>query len=122
MNLNFIADPELAPRPREEIRIESVGVASYPDGRRVKIELELTPFAPVDRPNLEITTINEADQVVGSVSVIETVNRKLSLTTPLREPEPHGRYQFKVELFYSPETVQDTATASLLLPDDIPSE
>ena len=77
--------------------------------------------SPSDLKKLSIADLEELAIEVRH-QLIETVNRKLSLTTHLREPEPHGRYQFKVELFYSPETVQDTATASLLLPDDIPSE
>jgi hypothetical protein len=119
MNLNFVTDPELAPRPRDEIRIEAFAVSPYPDGRRVRIELEMTPFAPVDRPNLEITVRNENGEIVGSLSVIESVQRKLSLTTHLREPQPQGRYEFTAELFYSPEAVQDSASASLVLPQDI---
>lgn len=82
----------------------------------------MTPFAPVDRPNLEVTVTNEDGRTVGSLSVIESVDRKLSLTTHLREPEPQGRYEFKAELYYSPETVQDSASDTLVLPQDIPAE
>lgn len=122
MNLDFLTDPERVPRPRDEIRIEGFNLTPYPDGRRIKIELELTPFMPVDRPNLEITAVNDAGQTVGSASVIETVTRRLNLTMHLREPEPEGRYEFEASLYYSPETMQDTATASLRLPDDLPDE
>lgn len=122
MNLDFLTDPELVPRPRDEIRIEAFSLTPYPDGRRVRLELELTPFMPVDRPNLEITATNADGQVVGAASVIESVTRKLSLTMHLREPEPQGRYTFEASLYYSPEVIQDSATASIDLPDDLPGE
>lgn len=121
MNIDFLTDPELVPRPREEIRIEAFGLSPYPDGKRVRLELELTPFAPSDRPNLEITASSTDGKAVASLSVIETVSRRLSLTMHLREPKPEGRYDFEADLYYSPETIQDSAHAILTLPDDIPS-
>lgn len=117
MNLDFVTDPELAPRPRTKIRVEALALEPYPDGRRVKVDVELTPFAPADRPNLEITARNEAGQLAGSMSVIESVSRRLSLTMHLREPEPRGRYAFQVDLYYSPDETQHTASESVVIPD-----
>jgi hypothetical protein len=117
MNLDFVTDPELAPRPRAEIRVESLALEPYPDGRRVRVDVEITPFAPVDRPNLEITAHNAAGELAGSMSVIETVNRRLSLTMHLRESEPRGQYAFQVDLYYSPDETQHSARESVVIPD-----
>src|SRR5690242_14843718 len=110
MDLNFFADPGLAPRPRSEIRMEAFRLAPYPDGRRVRVEIELTPFAPGDRPNLEITAAKIDGTQVGSTTIIESVQRIFGLTMHLREPEPSGKYIFQAELYYGDDAPQDSAT------------
>jgi hypothetical protein len=122
MDLNFVTDPELAPRPREEMAITSFEVTPYPDGRRIRLDIVTTPFVPADRPNLDVVALNADGEPVGSVSIIETANYKLSLTMHLRVPEPTGEYTFKVMLFYDSQEVQDTALSRITLPEDIPTE
>jgi hypothetical protein len=122
MDLNFVTDPELAPRPREEMAITSFKATPYPDGRRIRLDIVTTPFVPADRPNLDVVALDADGEPVGSVSVIETANYKLSLTMHLRVPEPTGEYTFKVMLFYDSQEVQDTALDRITLPEDIPTE
>jgi hypothetical protein len=122
MDLNFVTDPELAPRPREEMAITSFKATPYPDGRRIRLDIVTTPFVPADRPNLDVVALNADGEPVGSVSIIETANYKLSLTMHLRVPEPTGEYTFKVMLFYDSQEVQDTALSRITLPEDIPTE
>jgi hypothetical protein len=122
MDLHFVTDPELAPRPREEMAIIIFEATPYPDGRRVRLDITMTPFAPADRPNLDVTAFDSNGEPVGSVSVIETANRKLSLTMHLREPEPVGDYIFKATLFYDSQEMQDTAQERITLPEDIPTK
>src|SRR5687768_330133 len=101
MDLNFFADPGLAPKPRTEIRIEKLEISAYPDGRRIRVELELTPFAPKDRPNIEITALRSDGVPVGSTTIIEAVQRTIGLTLHLREAEqPQGEYQFLAQLYF----------------------
>ena len=107
MDLNFFADPGLAPKPRTEIRIEKLEISAYPDGRRIRVELELTPFAPKDRPNIEITAFRSDGAQVGSTTIIEAVQRTIGLTLHLREDkQPHGEYRFTTQLFFGEEPVQ----------------
>src|SRR5690242_2046741 len=108
MDLNFYADPGLAPKPRSEIRIETMTLTPYPDGRRVRIEIELTPFAPSDRPNLELTAIKHDGSHAGSVSIIEAAQRMLSLTMHLRDAQPSGEYTLQVDLYYGDNPPQST--------------
>jgi hypothetical protein len=119
MDLNFYADPGLAPKPRNEIRVESLALTPYSDGRRVRIEIELTPFAPSDRPNLEISATNREGMQVGSVSIIEAAQRTLSLTMHLREPEPAGEYAFQVDLYYGDQPPQSNAKETIQIPDNL---
>jgi hypothetical protein len=118
MDLNFFADPGLAPKPRSEIRVESLVVTAYPDGRRVRIEIELTPFVPSDRPNLEITASKPDGTLVGSVSIIEAAQRTLHLTMHLREQQPSGDYSFQADLYYGEESPQAAMTTDIQIPNN----
>jgi hypothetical protein len=106
MDLNFITDPEMAPRAREEIEILELALAPYSDCRRVKISIRLTPFAPMDRPNLEIVAINSENLPVGDINVIGAAQTRLTLTMHLREPEVNGEYTFIASLSYEDEPAQ----------------
>jgi hypothetical protein len=116
MDLNFFADPGLAPKPRSEIRIEKLSVSAYPDGRRIRIEMELTPFIPADRPNIEITAFNADGIRVGSTTIIEAVQRVIAVTLHLREPgQPQGDYRFEADLFYGEEPAQHSVAETLTI-------
>jgi hypothetical protein len=54
----------------------------YPDGKRVRVNLELTPF--LHFPEVELTLTDPTGQTCTSASVIETVGRKLELTLRIR--------------------------------------
>lgn len=118
MDLNFITDPEMAPRPREEIEILDLALTPYPDRRRVKVSLQLTPFAPVDRPNLEISAVNAAGSPVGDISVIGAMQTRLHLTMHLREPEIDGEYVFSASLSYDDQPPQHELTTTVDLSPD----
>jgi hypothetical protein len=123
MDLNFFADPGLAPKPRSEIRIEKFAVSAYPEGRRVRIEIELTPFIPADRPNIEITAFRADGMRVGSTTIIEAVQRLIALTMHLREPEqPQGDYQFTADLYYGEEPPQHSVTEVLTITSNASDE
>lgn len=116
-DIHFFDDPGSAPQPRESIRVEHVALEPYPDGRRVKISLRLTPFGPADRPNLNIAVRDEAGLEVATMSVIESLESDFALTIHLRGAEtPQGDYAVEVSLFYDPQTIQDTRTAQFTLP------
>jgi hypothetical protein len=116
-DIHFFDDPGSTPQPRDEIRVEDISLDPYPDGRRVRIAIRLTPFGPTDRPNVNIAVRDEAGQEVTTMSVIETLENDFALTIHLRGEEvPKGNYTVNVELFYDPETVQYTKTAHFMLP------
>ena len=118
MDLNFFADPGLAPKPRREIQVEGLTVTPYPDGRRLRVEIELTPFAPMDRPNLELTASKPDGTHVGSVSIIEAAQRELSLTMHIREPQPSGEYTLQVDLYYGEDPPQSTISENVQIPNN----
>ncbi len=122
MNLDLITDPELAPRPRGEVRIRELRVTPYPDGRRLRVQIALTPFMPSERPSLEIEVKRSDGLLAASASVIESMHHHLSLTIHLREQRPApGEYTVHADLYYEPEQIQHSASCSVTLPGTEPS-
>ena len=104
--------------PRDEVRVESVKAAPYPDGRRVHVEIAVTPFR--ERPNLEIAILSADDKVVSTASAIAIMNFRVTLTMHLRGvTDPAGDYTVRVHLYYENAAApQDTHTAALTVPQD----
>ncbi|HLB47876.1 MAG TPA: hypothetical protein VJL59_12785, partial [Anaerolineales bacterium] len=100
-------DAAFAPQPPELVKIESLQARVYPDGRRVRLDIVVTPF--VERPNLEFTITNTEGREVASLSVIESMDYKFEMTAHLRGPQPVGRYTLRGELFYDPESPRKVA-------------
>jgi hypothetical protein len=118
MDINLIADPNLIPRPRPEVRVEHIQATAVSDGKRIHIELQITPFAPADRPNLDIEVIDPLGESAGSVAIVETMHNSLSLTFHLRAEKPlPGNYRVRGNLYYDEGVIQSTAEATLNLPD-----
>lgn len=94
----FFQDPDDVPVPPEEVRIREFTAAPYPDGRRVKVYLEVTPF--LKRPSGEIILKNSDGQIVASANIIETMTRKMELTLHVRGGAPEGDYRIRADVFY----------------------
>ncbi len=94
----FFQDPADVPLPQEEVRIRELSAEPWPDRRRVRVTVELTPFQT--RPNGEINITNEDDEEVASVSFIETIDPKMQFTMHLRTPEIPGEYSVNAFIFY----------------------
>ncbi len=95
----FFADPNEVPLPPDEVRIQVLKCEPWPDGKRVRVTIEVDPFQK--RPSAEIEVKNQAGQTVAAVSVIETMDRKMEFNLHLREKESHGTYQLSAVLYYS---------------------
>jgi hypothetical protein len=117
----FFQDPTDIPLPPEEVRIRELTVEPWPDGRRVRVNLELTPFQ--NRPNGEINIKNIEGEEVSSVSFIETIDPKMQFTMHLRTLDTQGEYFVSATVFYpilenaAQEELQNQA--SPLLPKEI---
>jgi hypothetical protein len=58
-------EPDDVPRPKAEVGIRWVTARPYADGRRVRLDVGLTPF--LERPNLEFEVVNSAGESVGAM-------------------------------------------------------
>ncbi|MFC1960223.1 hypothetical protein ACFLYO_05895 [Chloroflexota bacterium] len=99
MNNLFFFDSVEAPQPRDEVAITALTVEPYPDGKRIRLQIQITPF--LERPNLEIYAQKIDGPVVAELSVIETMTPQLDFTLHIRGlADTAGDYDLIAELFY----------------------
>lgn len=108
----FFADEDEVPLPPREVRITKVKAEPQPDGRRVVLNVTLTPF--LEYPNLEVVLYRPDGQEERSVSVIGTMDRHLQLTLHVARPEP-GEYRTQIDLMYEGEVLQTESLQFVLL-------
>jgi hypothetical protein len=114
MNVDF-TESGAVPQPRDKIRIERLEAQPYPDGWRVRITIDVTPFQ--ERPSLEIRVRCGDNRPVAELSVIETMHRHMEFTVHLRGvSSPAGEYQAEVDLYYDdPAAPQDRRVSSFVV-------
>lgn len=110
----FFADPDDVPRPPEEVRIREFKADPWPDGRRVKIYLEITPFQK--RPSGEVLITDHAGQPVATANIIETIDPKMEINMHLRGPVSEGVFTAAMVLFYLEDIDEDQPEEELILP------
>ena len=96
---NFFQDSFENPLPPDEVRIRELRAEPWPDGRRVRIYLEVDPFQK--RPSAEVIITDSEAVVVAQASVIESMAHKIEFNMHLRQAQPGGRYTVSAILFYS---------------------
>lgn len=95
----FFQDPTEIPLPPAEVRIRELRADPWPDGKRVRIYMELDPFQ--QRPNADISIENSAGDDVAQVSIIESMTRKIELTMHLHGPMLDGKFKVIANLYYT---------------------
>ncbi len=93
----FFPEDNLARSLPEETRITSLNAETYPDGRRLRVNIEITPFQK--RPTIEVTLQNSAGDEVASTSIVEPLSWKLEFTMHLRG-EIDNPYTLEARLYY----------------------
>lgn len=104
MDLNLV-DPEDVPRPRDEVRLRQLAVTPMPDGRRLRIDIEMTPF--LERPTLDLDVLNPIGESLVRTTVVEADSPSFSLTMHLREAPQDGEYTLRGSLSYTSSPTQD---------------
>jgi len=112
----FFSDPEDVPLPPDEVRIRKLEALPYPDGRRVRVLIELTPFQKF--PSGEVTIRDHLNTPVATTSFIEAITPKLEMTLHLRSVETVGEYFLNLNLFYSPEIDEEQQGDRPLMPSE----
>jgi hypothetical protein len=85
-------------KPPAEVRILDLHAEPWPDGRRVRVHLELTPFQ--EKPNLSLVITTRVGDISASAAVIESFTHKLVITLHLRAVDPTGSYRLEASVSY----------------------
>jgi hypothetical protein len=113
MSMMFFADEAEVPLPPREVRILEAAAQPAPDGRRVALNIVLTPF--LEYPNLEVILLRPNGTEERSLSIIGTMERHLALTLHVDQPEIGGQYTVRIDLYHEGEVLQ-TKMVSFVMP------
>ncbi|MBV6397054.1 MAG: hypothetical protein HFACDABA_02658 [Anaerolineales bacterium] len=95
----FFPEDNLARAVPEETRITSLRAEPYADRRRVRVNIEITPFQK--RPHIDIALFDSDGEETAAASLIEPLSWKLEFTIHIRGSEdPAGTYTLEARLYY----------------------
>ena len=100
--------------PPEKTRILDLSVEPYPDAKRVRVNLEMTPF--LVRPHLDLVILDPSGAESAVVSIIEPMRWKQEFTVHLRTERQAGKYKILMRLFYPPADKEDPKLFRLDIP------
>jgi hypothetical protein len=112
-DIMFFQDQDELPRPPDQVRIVEVQARPLPDGRRVWVQVTLTPF--VEYPNFDVTLLRPDGAVERTLSVVNALERTTALTMHLGRTEAAPEYVARVELLHNERTL-DTRQVRLSIP------
>jgi hypothetical protein len=93
----FLPEDHLQRMTPEETRITSLTAQPYPDGYRLRVNIEMTPFQK--RPHLEVVLNDANGDEVASSSIVEPISWKIEFTMHIRG-ELNNPYTLEARLFY----------------------
>ena len=96
----FFQDPNEIPLPPQEVRIREIKAEPWPDGCRVHVYLEMDAFQK--RPNINLLISDAEGKERATVSIIESMTRKIDLTMHL-QGSAEGEFTLCAALFYMEE-------------------
>ena len=86
--------------PPQQVRIQDLRAEPWSeDGRRMRIHLDVTPF--LQRPDIEVTILNENGDVISNISIIESIDAHMAFTMHLRGDDINGPLTLSASLSYS---------------------
>jgi len=112
----FFPEDNLNRMTPEETRITSLSGTPYPDGYRLHVNVEITPFQK--RPHIEVLLSDSDGAEVGSTTIVEPMGWKLEFTMHIRG-ELKNPYMLTAKLYYpenGPSTEPQTFSFDVLPP------
>ena len=94
---NPLNSPEDARQPAD-VRFVEVKVEPWPDGKRIRVHVTLTPF--VSRPDLTASVCEDQGSEVCSANIIQTMDDRMVFTLHLRGNSPSNQYTLQINVFY----------------------
>jgi hypothetical protein len=93
----FFPEDNLQRMTPAETRITSLTAEPYPDGQRLRVNIEITPFQT--RPHIEVSLSDGEGNEVATASIIEPMSWKLEFTMHLRGARANP-FSLQARLFY----------------------
>lgn len=103
----FLPEDHLQRMTPEETRITSLSAEPYPDGYRLRVNIQMTPFQK--RPHLEVMLSDADREEVASTSIVEPMSWKIEFTMHIRG-ELKNPYTLEARLFYPDGPVTEPQT------------
>lgn len=115
----FFPEDDLVRLPPEDTKITGLSADPYPDGRRLRVGIEITPFQT--RPHIEVVLRDADDEETASVSVVEPLSWKIEFTMHLRGGL-RNPYTLEARLYYpeGPSDQPHTLSFEVKPPEDLP--
>ena len=95
--------------PPNAVRIQYLSAEPLPDGRRIRVKIELTPFQ--QKPNLELQLFNPQGDLAAQATIIETMMPKMEITLHLANRPIQGEYTLQASVGYPEEPLQEESPA-----------
>lgn len=93
----FFPEDNLDRMVPEETKITSLSAEPYPDGYRVLINIQMTPFQK--RPHIEVLLKDADGEEIASTSIVEPLSWKIEFTMHIRG-ELNNPYTIEAKLYY----------------------
>ena len=93
----FFPEDQLQRMSPEETHITSLTAQPYPDGYRLHVNIEMTPFQK--RPHLEVILKDAEGEEVASTTIVEPLSWKIEFTMHIRG-DLKNPYTVEARLFY----------------------
>lgn len=100
-----VYDEQDPPKPPADIQFRDAAVEVLPDGRRVRLKFEITPFQTA--PNLEIAVFNPDGEEAASTTIIGAMGPHMSIVLHLRGALTPGMYCIEMLMGYEDEPPVD---------------
>lgn len=115
----FFPEDNLQRMTPEETRILGLNAEPYPDGYRLRVNIEITPYQK--RPHIEVLLTGADGEEIASTSIVEPMSWKLEFTMHIRG-ELNNPYTLEAKLFYpdGPAAEPQTFTFDVKPPEDKP--
>jgi hypothetical protein len=112
----FFPEDNLIRTTPEETRITALSADPYPDGYRLHVNIEITPFQK--RPHVEVILSDANGDEVASTTIVEPLSWKMEFTMHIRG-ELNNPYTVEARLFYpdGPSTEPQTFTFDVKPPE-----
>ena len=94
----FFPEDNLHRTAPEETKILSLTAEPYEDGRRIRVNIEISPFEK--RPHLEFVLTDTENKEISSASFVEPMTWKLEFTLHLRAEPAEGPLDLAARLYY----------------------